>query len=394
MEFKLSKKDGGARLGVVKTAHGDFTTPAFMTVGTKGFIKTINFDQLKNTGAQIFLANTYHLYLRPGLKVIENAQGLHNFIGYSGPILTDSGGYQVFSLGRKRGGKLAKIDELGVTFTSHYDGSTHRFTPKKVIDIQTKLGVDIAMPLDDCAEAGANSDELKRALQRTHNWLAEAAIYWRSLKSKKPALFGIVQGGTNKTLRAQSAEFVANLNLDGNAIGGLAVGESKKKLYETIEYTANLLPTNKPRYLMGVGEPEDIMHAIKCGIDMFDCVLPTRLARHGVIWQLKGKKEDIDAFWELDTKKLAEAKKITIEKHTFPKAKYQNSDENEEIYNAQERREIKQSFINHLYKEKEIGIMQEFTLHNLTFIQNIIKHSQNAIRDNKYEKFCQTFGIK
>lgn len=396
MKFVVSQTDGLARLGTIETRHGVINSPAFMTVGTKGFVKTLDLIQLKQTGAEILLSNTYHLYLRPGLDIIKQAGGLHKFNGYDGPIITDSGGYQVFSLGRKRNHKLAKISDQDVVFTSHYDGSQHIFNPKKVIKIQHELGVDIAMPLDDCAEAEAEKEEVEKAMHRTHSWLKEAQEYWQGLKSPKPALFGIVQGGVFKEFRQQSAEFVSGLNLDGIAIGGVAVGEDKKKIRDIISYTAKLIPEYKPRYLMGVGEPHDLLFAIKHGLDMFDCVLPTRLARHGTIWQLQGDAQAIKAFWEQDTERLLLAKSIKIIKRSYPNPKNKNAQNSKEetLYFGQQVEALPTPFVNHQFKEREISIMQKFSLHNLTFLQNLLLHARTAIALNKYERMYEIFGIK
>lgn len=315
MKFELTKKSGKARLGKITTAHGEITTPVFMSVGTVGTVKAMRPDELKNLGAEIILGNTYHLYLRPGLEIIEQFGGLHNFMGWQGPILTDSGGYQVFSLGKHNfqfsssnfqneekgtigdvddphseepGGKLVKITEEGALFRSHIDGSQHLFTPEKVIDIQLTLGSDIMMPLDQCPSAEASESEIEKAVEQTNRWFERAWLHYakatKDIKDKH-ALFAIVQGGTHKELREKSYGFMSKFPVDGFSVGGVAnAGESKEKQKRALEYTIPLLPEDKPRYLMGVGEPEDMIMAVGQGIDMFDCVLPTRLARHGVAW--------------------------------------------------------------------------------------------------------------
>ena len=281
MIFKLEATDGRARSGSIHTAKGTIDTPVFMPVGTQASVKSLDPKDLTALNAQIILGNTYHLYLRPGVDLIKDFGGLGKFMGWEGPILTDSGGFQGFSLGR-----LMKIDQDGIEFTSHLDGSSHVFTPEKVIDYQESLGSDIVMPLDWCVELPNELDTLKMAVERTSLW-AKQSLNCKS--NDKYALFGIVQGGTEKTLRELSAKQVTSLNFDGYSIGGLSVGETKSKMYDIASFTAELLPQDKPRYLMGVGSPEDLFECVAIGIDMFDCVLPTRVARNGSLFTSKGK---------------------------------------------------------------------------------------------------------
>ncbi len=335
MKFELiSKKDDGTRLGKVYTPHGEIATPFFMPVGTRGSVKGISPQELKDLGAQIVLSNTYHLYLRPGEQLIKKLGGLHEFMRWDGPILTDSGGYQVFSLNEnkfksknlklkiKEGKSLVKITEDGVEFTSHLDGSKHFFTPEKVVEIQLDLGVDILMPLDVCPSGKASKEEIKEAVELTIKWAERSKLHFdrkiqetitnkqkitknqilniqnKQTKTKKlipkksePALFGIVQGGLDADLRKYCAEELIKLNFDGYAVGGLAVDHETRDMWQTVKQMGELLPVDKPRYLMGVGTPDDISHAMNLGMDMFDCVLPTRLARHGSVYiQTKANK--------------------------------------------------------------------------------------------------------
>ena len=269
--FELTARSQRGRAGVLHTPHGDLPTPVFAPVGTQATVKAVTPQQLRELGATLVLANTYHLYLRPGSRRVAERGGLHAFMAWEGPILTDSGGFQVFSLADRR-----SVDSDGVTFHSHLDGSLHRFTPKSVIGVEEELGADIIMVLDECAEPHDRAyNEL--ALQRTHAW-AERSL--RARKRDDQALFGIVQGGVFADLRARSAEFIASLGFPGIAIGGLSVGESKADMLAMLEVVDPLLPDDRPRYLMGVGSPEDLVEGVVRGIDLFDCVLPTRMARN------------------------------------------------------------------------------------------------------------------
>ncbi len=289
MKYELQKTDtqSKARAGKMTTAHGEILTPIFMPVGTAATVKAVHQRELVNdVKAQIILGNTYHLYLRPGLDIMERAGGLHKFNGWTGPILTDSGGYQVFSLK-----DIRKISEEGVKFQSHIDGSRHLFTPESVMDIQRVIGADIIMAFDECAPYPCDYTYAQKSMEMTHRWLTRCINRFDSTEAKygfEQTLFPIVQGSTYKDLRIQSAEFVAEQNRDGNAIGGLAVGEPAESMYETIDYVNDILPQNKPRYLMGVGTPENILEAIALGIDMFDCVMPTRNARNGMLFTTQG----------------------------------------------------------------------------------------------------------
>jgi queuine tRNA-ribosyltransferase len=279
--FSLTGRHGRARAGVFRTPHGDIQTPVFAPVGTQATVKALTPRHLKEINASLILANTYHLYLRPGEDIIAAFGGLHSFMGWDGPILTDSGGFQVFSLAETN-----EIDDRGVTFKSHIDGSIHRFTPEKAVAIQEKLGADIIMAFDECPEP-YNRDTNESAVARTHAW-AERCLEAKTRADQ--ALFGIVQGGIFPDLRARSAEFIASLDLPGNAIGGLSVGESKEEMKEILEVVDDILPEDRPRYLMGVGTPEDLVSGVLRGVDLFDCVLPTRLARNNAVFTRSGER--------------------------------------------------------------------------------------------------------
>lgn len=289
MEFKLEKTDSGsnARAGEMSTDHGKIQTPIFMPVGTAGAVKAIHIRDVKeDTKAQIILGNTYHLYLRPGMEVIEGAGGLHKFNGWDKPILTDSGGYQVYSLSGTR-----KLTEEGVLFQSHIDGSRHLFTPEKVMDIERSIGADIMMAFDECTPYPCDYDYAKRSMELTHRWLDRCVTQFNNTDNKyghKQALFPIVQGSTYKDLRKKSAETIASYNAEGNAIGGLSVGEPHEMMYEYTDLVCSILPKDKPRYLMGVGTPANILESIALGVDMFDCVMPTRNGRNGMLFTSEG----------------------------------------------------------------------------------------------------------
>ena len=294
-EFELTASEGRARAGIFHTPHGELLTPVFAPVGTQATVKTLTPAQLDELGASLVLSNTYHLYLRPGDELVGALGGLHEFMCWPHPILTDSGGYQVFSLAQTR-----KIDDDGVTFKSHIDGSTHRFTPEKSIAIQENLGADIIMAFDECADPNDQA-YIKIAMERTHRW-AE-----RSLKAHQradQALFGILQGGVDPQLRAASAEFISSLPFPGIAIGGLSVGETKAQMHATLDVVTPLLPENKPRYLMGVGTPEDLINGILRGVDIFDCVLPTRLARHHSAFSPEGRLNMMNAGFARDARPI------------------------------------------------------------------------------------------
>ena len=367
MKFKILKqsKTSSLRAGVISTAHGEINTPVFMPVGTVGAVKSVAPWELRELGAEIILGNTYHLYLRPGEKLIEEFGGLAKFNRWEGPILTDSGGFQVFSLGTgkttKSGESLVKISEDGVEFKSHLDGEKHYFTPEKVVDIQIALGSDIIMPLDVCPPSKAKKAEVERAVNLSIKWLKRSKDHLEA-RSKKlaagdiPALFAIVQGGIYSDLRERCAKEMIELDLPGYAIGGLAVGESQSEMLEIVSLCDKLLPKDKPRYLMGVGTPDDIEKATRLGVDMFDCVLPTRLARHGTAYKLQAK-----------SLKLKAARAGIFEEINLLKS--ENKDSKEVIdANCQCptcKNGFSRAYLYHLVKEREILGIRLLTLHNL-----------------------------
>lgn len=365
-EFKIKKTDKSshARNGVFSTPHGDIQTPVFMPVGTKASVKTLSQNDLKNLKAEIILANTYHLYLRPGENLVKKMGGLHNWMNWNKPILTDSGGFQVFSLGK--GKELVKISEDGVEFKSYHDGSHHYFTPEKAMQIEHDLGADIIMAFDECAPADSSKIYFEDAMTRTHNWLLRCKKAHKKF-SNTQALFGIVQGGIYKDLRVKSAKFVNSQNLPGNAIGGLSVGESKKDMLKMIEAVTPHLDENKPRYLMGVGTPEDIFECVERGIDMFDCVHPTRMSRHGAFWTDKGRHN------------------IRNEKFKSDKNPLQKNCHCESCKN------YSRSYLRHLLIENEILGMRMLTVHNLHFLLNLMTEIRSQIAKNNFSKFKKRF---
>ncbi len=395
--FKLINKSL-PRQGLLKTRRGNLKTPFFMPVGTIGAVKTMSPSELKKIGAQIVLSNTYHLHLRPGEKFIKNKFGsLHNFMQWDGPILTDSGGYQVFSLAEKnkRGENLVKIEDDGVEFRSHLDGSKHFFTPEKVIQIQLDLGSDIIMPLDVCPRAEAGESELKKAVDLTLAWARRSKEYFdkkiKIMGEKRPLLFAIVQGGINLKLRGYCAtqlmkinptsgsthpmcktQCVAN-NWDGYAIGGLAVGEDKAKMWRVVKNLAKILPADKPRYLMGVGTPDDIIKATTLGVDMFDCVLPTRLARHGVAFVKKGRR-----YTEIDFRKSKLKNNLkSIDKNCeCPTCKNHTSAFTHRMCKTR-CGGFSRAYIHHLVKINEILGIRLLTMHNLYTYFELMKKIQD-----------------
>ncbi len=359
MIFKLEATDGRARRGSIHTAKGMIDTPVFMPVGTQASVKSLDPNDLSKLNAQIILGNTYHLYLRPGVELIKDLGGLGKFMGWDGPILTDSGGFQGFSLGR-----LMRTDEAGIEFTSHLDGSTHMFTPEKVIDYQESLGSDIVMPLDWCVELPNEFDTLKTAVERTTLW-AERSLH--SKRTNEYALFGIVQGGTEKTLRELSAKQITSLNFEGYSIGGLSVGETKSKMYDITSFTTELLPEDKPRYLMGVGSPEDLVECVAVGIDMFDCVLPTRVARNGSLFTSKGKINIVGKKY----RNLNQPVDLRCDCYTCVN--------------------FTASYLSHLFRSKELLSYRLASIHNLHFITNLMAKIRNSIKLGEFNEFKNCF---
>ncbi len=356
MKYELQKTDtqSKARAGKITTDHGEILTPIFMPVGTAATVKAVHQRELVNdVKAQIILGNTYHLYLRPGLDIMERVGGLHKFNGWSGPILTDSGGYQVFSLK-----DIRKISEEGVKFQSHIDGSRHLFTPESVMDIQRVIGADIIMAFDECAPYPCDYTYAQKSMEMTHRWLTRCINRFDSTEGKygySQALFPIVQGSTYKDLRIKSAEFVTEQNREGNAIGGLAVGEPAEKMYETIDYVNDILPKDKPRYLMGVGTPENILEAIALGIDMFDCVMPTRNARNGMLFTTQGIINIRNEKWKDDFSPIDETLGGYVS--TF----------------------YSKAYLRHLVKCDEILAAQIASVHNLTFYLWLVGQAREHI---------------
>ncbi|TNE68861.1 MAG: tRNA guanosine(34) transglycosylase Tgt [Bacteroidetes bacterium] len=342
MTFSLQHTDGNARAGLISTDHGPIETPIFMPVGTAGTVKTVHQHELEEViHAQIILGNTYHLYLRPGLDILQQAGGLHAFNGWNKPILTDSGGFQVYSLAHRR-----KIKEEGVTFQSHIDGSRHTFTPEGVMDIQRQIGADIIMAFDECTPYPCEYRYAKNSMEMTHRWLQRCVDRFDStepLYGYSQTLFPIVQGSTYPDLRKISAETIASFNRAGNAIGGLSVGEPAEDMYAMTELVTAILPTDKPRYLMGVGTPENILECIARGVDMFDCVLPTRNARHGILYTPEGIVNIRNAKW----------------KECFDPVDAQSP--------AATSRQHSRAYLRHLFVNDEILGMQIATLQNLSF---------------------------
>lgn len=361
MKFDLVAHDPGtkARAGHLTTAHGAIETPIFMPVGTAGTVKAVGQRELKaDVQAQIILGNTYHLYLRPGLDVLQAAGGLHRFNGWDRPILTDSGGYQVFSLSGTR-----KIKEEGVTFRSHIDGSKHLFSPEGVMDIQRRIGADIIMAFDECTPWPCEYDYARRSLDMTHRWLKRCI---QRLDTTEPlygyeqTLFPIVQGSTFKDLRVQSAEFIAEQGRAGNAIGGLSVGEPAELMYEMTELVCDILPKDKPRYLMGVGTPANILENIALGVDMFDCVMPTRNARNGMLFTTQGIVNVTNKKWERDFSPIDE--ELGGHVSTF----------------------YTKAYLRHLFQAKEMLGAQIASQHNLTFYLWLVKQAREQIIAGTY----------
>lgn len=356
MDFELQKEDlnSNARAGLITTAHGTIETPIFMPVGTVGSVKAVHFHELENDiKAQIILGNTYHLYLRPGMDIIEKAGGLHKFNGWKRPILTDSGGFQVFSLSANR-----KLKEEGAYFRSHIDGSKHLFTPEGVVDIQRSIGSDIMMALDECPPGDSDYQYAKKSLALTLRWLRRGWNHYKATDGKygySQAYFPIVQGCVYKDLRQESAKFVADLGADGNAIGGLAVGEPTEKMYEMIEIVNEILPKDKPRYLMGVGTPANILEAIERGVDMMDCVMPTRNGRNGMLFTKNGIMNMRNRKWADD----------------FSPIEIDGASEVDRMYSR--------AYLRHLFVSQEILAMQIASIHNLAFYLWLVGEARSHI---------------
>ncbi len=356
-------KNSGARRGVVHTPHGDIQTPIFMPVGTLATVKAMSPEELKeDVKAQIILANTYHLYLRPGHDLVKEAGGLHKFMNWDRPILTDSGGFQVFSLSG-----LRKITEEGVMFNSHLDGSKHMFTPEKVMEIEEALGADIIMAFDECCPYPSDYEYTKKSMERTTRWAKRCKD---AHKTENQGLFGIIQGGFYKELREKSAEDLKKLDFPGYAIGGISVGEPKKEFLDILRFTTPLMPENKPRYLMGVGTPDYLIEAALSGIDMCDCVLPTRLARHGTAMTSKGK--------------------LVIRNQNFARD-WNKLDDECDCYTC---RNYTRAYLRHLIKTNEILGMRLLSLHNLRFLTKLMERVRIEIEHDNLLGFREEFYKK
>lgn len=356
MDFELLKRDESsqARAGLITTDHGTIETPIFMPVGTVASVKAVHLHELKeDVKAQIILGNTYHLYLRPGLDILKQAGGLHQFNGWHRPILTDSGGFQVFSLSGNR-----KLAEEGAHFRSHIDGSKHLFTPENVVDIQRIIGADIMMAFDECTPGDAPYEYAKKSMQLTHRWLKRGLTHFdetEGLYGYRQTFFPIVQGCVYPDLRRESAKMIADQGRDGNAIGGLAVGEPTEKMYEMIEIVNEILPKDKPRYLMGVGTPQNILEAIERGVDMFDCVMPTRNGRNGMLFTMNGVMNMRNEKWKNDFSPLDENGTSYVD------AAYSKA------------------YLRHLFISKELLAMQIASIHNLAFYLELVKEARRQI---------------
>ena len=368
MKFVLEKTSSQSkgRAGVITTSHGAIQTPVFMPVGTQGTVKAVSPDELISLGTQMILGNTYHLYLRPGDDLIHDAGGLHAFSGWPESILTDSGGFQVFSLS-----SLRKVTDEGVRFQSHIDGSYHMFTPEKVIDIQRNLGSDLIMVLDECSPYPCSYEIAMKANDRTLKWAERCLSQYKktqSLYGKPQTLFGIVQGSTYEFIRKVSAERLLELEFDGYAIGGLAVGEPQTAMQEMTDFCTDLLPENRPRYLMGVGKPDDIVKAISLGVDMFDCVIPTRNGRNGTVYTWEGKK----------------VLKNEIYAHDFSPI-----DATCHCYTCQH---YTKAYLRHLFQAEEILGLRLASIHNLYFYMQLVKEARNAILNDCMKEWEKQFA--
>ncbi len=358
LNFRLVASDGKARAGIIATDHGEIETPVFMPVGTQGSVKAIEQRELEEVGAQIILGNTYHLYLRPGTEILGNAGGLHNFIHWEGPILTDSGGYQVYSLT-----ELRKIEEEGVTFRSHLDGSTHFFSPEKVVLIERQIGGDIMMVLDECTPYPCDFQYAKKSNELTLRWAErclEAFEKNAPLYGHSQALFGIVQGSTFPEIREKSAQRLLQFGFDGYAIGGLAVGEPIGEMYRMTEICESVLPATKPRYLMGVGTPQNLLESVERGVDMFDCVLPTRNGRNSMLFTHTGSLNIKNATYKNDFAPV------------------------DELCSCYTCRTFTRAYLRHLFQVREILALQLATIHNLTFYHWLLNEARKQIQARRY----------
>jgi queuine tRNA-ribosyltransferase len=364
-DFQLQHTDGSARAGELVTPHGKALTPFFMPVATQGTVKGLTPEEVRGVGAQVVLSNAYHLYLRPGVETVSKLGGLHKFMGWDGPILTDSGGFQAFSMG-----PLRKVSDDGIKFRSHIDGSEHNFTPKLATANQEGLAPDIAMCFDQCIAYGATEAEVRQAMDRTHRWAQDCFDVHQASPTgaaSGQALFGIVQGGTFEELRDESARAISAIPFHGYAVGGLAVGENKEDMYRFTGQVTELLPQDKPRYLMGVGSPEDLVEGVARGIDMFDCALPTRVARNGSMFTPEGRVD-------------------------ISKARYAEQqgplDETCDCYTCQN---YSAAYLRHLFRAKELLGLRLASIHNLRFVLSLMERMRAAIFEDRFESFRREF---
>lgn len=364
-DFQLQHTDGSARAGELVTPHGKALTPFFMPVATQATVKGLTPEEVRGVGAQVVLSNAYHLYLRPGVETVSKLGGLHKFMGWDGPILTDSGGFQAFSMG-----PLRKVSDDGIKFRSHIDGSEHNFTPKLATANQEALAPDIAMCFDQCIAYGATEAEVRQAMDRTHHWAQDCFDVHQASPTgaaSGQALFGIVQGGTFEELRDESARVISAIPFHGYAVGGLAVGENKEDMYRFTGQVTELLPQDKPRYLMGVGSPEDLVEGVARGIDMYDCALPTRVARNGSMFTPEGRVD-------------------------ISKARYAEQqgplDETCDCYTCQN---YSAAYLRHLFRAKELLGLRLASIHNLRFVLSLMERMRAAIFEDRFESFRRGF---
>jgi len=365
--FKITHrdKDTNARVGLLKTAHGTIETPEFMPVGTQATVKALSNEELEYCRAQIILGNTYHLYLRPGMDVIKNAGGLHRFMSWQRPILTDSGGFQIFSLAT-----LMDVKEEGVGFKSHVDGSKHFLTPEDAVRLQSELGSDIMMCLDECLHYPCPKDKAERSLELTTKWARRSKEQRERQKGPPALIFGIVQGSTYPALRRKAAEGLTDIGFDGYAVGGLSVGEPKEVMYEMMENAVRYLPADKPRYAMGIGMPQDFFEAIEMGVDMFDCVVPTRNARNGAVYTNEGRVIVRNGEFSRDLRPLSESCDCVVCKN------------------------YSRSYIRHLFNTEEILGLRLTSLHNVYFYVNLLERIREAIKEGRFAEFKERFKDK
>jgi queuine tRNA-ribosyltransferase len=391
--FKILHKDKKtkARAGIIKTPHGDVETPAFTPVGTRASVRSLSPDDLKGVGAQLIFGNTYHLHLRPGGDLIKDFGGLGKFMHWGGATITDSGGFQVFSLGQKRfvdfetgglggkeggdgkedGAQLVKISEDGVKFRSHIDGSLHMFTPEESIKIQKKIGADIILAFDECAPHPSDHMYTEKAMVRTHEWVKRCIEEFTNKESTffDQALYGIVQGGVYEDLRKESAKFIADLPVDGIAIGGVAVGESKKEMREALTWAVPFLPEEKPKHLLGIGEVDDMFDAVENGMDTFDCVIPTRFGRYGIVFIPKAEGGSVSNRYRLDLRKVAIAR---------------SADPIQKGCSCYTCKNFTRAYLHHLFRNEELLGYRLASLHNVHFLCNLAKEMRNSILEDRF----------